>query len=327
LSFSRDELSPKNKVSLLFDHNGEPLLLDLTNKQLLSVKAIPLKSRNSNSIQGENKSDEQSSSLNNSAYGKLLLTLFILVVAVVLYRVRLKTVNQKAKLRGMFARFELDTSQTTVSFYKRHQSEIDSQLAIADIVKSEIWVNDNNVSIINEDIDHGYNEQCENKLRLSFNQAHRHKLIDDETRQVLLYLTDKNTKTYLVCLYFRKGNQRLTKAKYFDTLESLIDWNWFIATQLNPEATTPRPLKVTIAKSAIKKVFKKKKAEPKSIDASVIKEPLPSKQTAAVLHDIVVHDSELISALDKLVDLKQQGFLTDEEFSLAKAKILSDMIV
>lgn len=327
LSFSRDELSPKNKVSLLFDHNGEPLLLDLTNKQLLSVKAIPLKSDNSKRIQVENKSDEQSAPLNNSAYGKLLLTLFILVVAVVFYRLRLKTVNQKAKLRGMFARFELDTSQTTVSFYKRHQSEIDSQLAIADIVKSEIWVNDSNVSIINEDIDHGYNEQCENKLRLSFNQAHRHKLINDETRQVLLYLTDKNAKTYVVCLYFRKGNQRLTKAKYFDILESLIDWSWFIASQLNPEATTVRPLKVTIVKSAIKKVFKKKKAEPKSIDASVIKEPLPSKQTAAVLHDIVVHDSELISSLDKLVDLKQQGFLTDEEFSLAKAKILSDMIV
>lgn len=326
LSFSRHELPPKNKVSLLFDHNGEPLLLDLTNKQLLSVKAIPLKSDNS-SISVVNKSDEQSALLSNSAYGKLLLTLFILVIAVVFYRLRPKKVNQKAKLRRQLARFELDTSQTTVSFYKRHQSEIDSQLAVTDIVKSEIWVNDSNVSIINEDVDHGYNEQCENKLRLSFNQAHRHKLINDETRQVLLYLTDKNAKTHVVCLYFRKGNQRLTKAKYFDILESLIDWNWFIASQLNPQATTARPLKVTVVKSAIKKVFKKANAEPKSIDAPEIENPLPSKQTAPVLHDIVAHDSELISALDKLVDLKQQGFLTDEEFSLAKAKILSDMTI
>ncbi|TWX51056.1 SHOCT domain-containing protein [Colwellia hornerae] len=327
LSFSSNELSPKNNVSLLFDHSGEPLLLDLTSKQLLSVTAIPLKTDNSKNIKADNKNDEQTSPVNSNAYSKLLLTLLILVIAVVFYLLRPKKINKKAKLRSQFARFELDSSQTAVLFYKRHQSEIDSQLAIDDIAKSEILINDSNVSIINKDIDHGYSEQYENQLRLSFNQAHRHKLINDETRQVQLYLTDKNAKIYVVCLYLREGNQRLTKTKYFDTLESLIDWSWFIAKQLNPDATATRPIQVTVVKSAIKKVTKKAKNKPDAIEIPVIEEPLPNKQTAAALHDIVVHDSELINALDKLVDLKQQGFLTDEEFSLAKAKILSDMTV
>jgi hypothetical protein len=32
--------------------------------------------------------------------------------------------------------------------------------------------------------------------------------------------------------------------------------------------------------------------------------------------------NEVVNALDKLVSLHQQGYLTDEEFSMAKAKLL-----
>jgi len=48
-------------------------------------------------------------------------------------------------------------------------------------------------------------------------------------------------------------------------------------------------------------------------------------KTSSELHDIAIHDTELINSLDKLANLKQQGFLTEEEFSLAKAKILVDI--
>ena len=69
----------------------------------------------------------------------------------------------------------------------------------------------------------------------------------------------------------------------------------------------------------------KSKVSPVNVQKPEAKEPEIIKQTQEELHDIAVHDSELINALDKLVNLKQKGFLTDEEFSLAKAKILSDM--
>jgi hypothetical protein len=196
---------------------------------------------------------------------------------------------------------------------------------VSDIVKSEVFLNDNNISIINKESGHGFDEQRENQLRSSFTQAHRHKLIDKEIRQVNIYLTDNNAKTHVVCLYLRKGNQRLTKAKYFDTLEKAIDWSWFIANQLNPIDTSIRTVKETVMNKPREKVHSKPKISPVDVNKSEKKETKIIKQTQEELHDIAVHDSELINALDKLVNLKQQGFLTDEEFSLAKAKILSDM--
>jgi hypothetical protein len=324
-SFNRDDLPPENKVSLLFDHAGEPLLLDITNKQLLSVTPNQLITDKDSDYQTKDKQNTPSDTHKSSAYGKLLLVLFILILAVVFYRLRPKNNPAKAKLRSHFARFELDKAQKTLLFYKRHESEIDSKLAIKDIVKSEVLLNNTNVSIINKDIEHGYNEQCENKLRVSFKQAHRHKLIDDEIRQVDLYLTDINNKTHIVCLYLRKGNQRLTKAKYFDTLESLNDWSWFIAQQLNPQATDKRKIKVTASEPHIIKTPIKIRTPQVDIKASKEIEEVTPDKSKKELHDIAMHDSQLINALDKLVDLKQKGFLTDEEFSLAKAKILSDI--
>ena len=54
-------------------------------------------------------------------------------------------------------------------------------------------------------------------------------------------------------------------------------------------------------------------------------ESVKEHKSAEELHNITIHDSELINSLDRLADLKQKGFLNEEEFSLAKAKILSDI--
>ncbi|NQZ87285.1 MAG: SHOCT domain-containing protein [Colwellia sp.] len=316
-----EELAPQSNVSLHFDHAGEPLLLDSTKKQLLSITTVQLKTDGNNNVQTEDTQAEQPSEENNSAYGKLLLTLFILVLSVVFYRLRPQKNSVIVKLRNQFARFELDDTKTTLSFYKRHQSKIDSHLLVSDIINSEIVLNDKNISTINKDTDNSFNEQRESQLRLSFSQAHRHKLIGNDIRQVTLYITDKSTKTHVVSLYLRKGNQRLTKVKYTDTLEAVIDWSWFIASQLNPEETGSRKIKKAVVNKSIIKTPKKPITNP-----VIAQEPTKTKQTQEELRDIAVHDSELINALDKLVNLKQQGFLTDEEFSLAKAKILSDMM-
>ncbi|MFT5295134.1 MAG: hypothetical protein ACI9YH_001144 [Colwellia sp.] len=318
------ELSAQNKISLFFDHANEPLLLDHTKKQLLSITVNQPVADSDNNVEIEDSQDEQSSPESSNAYGKLLLILFVLVLTVVFYRLRPRD-TAKVKLRNQFARFELDDTKTTLSFYKRHQLEIDSELPVSDIVNSEVFLNDNNISIINKESGHGFDEQRENQVRWSFTQAHRHKLVGKEIRQVNIYLTDNNAKTHVVCLYLRKGNQRLTKAKYFDTLETAIDWSWFIANQLNPTDTSIRTVKETVMNKPREKVHSKPKISPVDVNESEKKETKIIKQTQEELHDIAVHDSELINALDKLVNLKQQGFLTDEEFSLAKAKILSDM--
>ncbi len=334
--FNSDKLSPNNKVSLLLDHSGEPLLIDFTKKQLVAVTPVEVVTNSGNKLPTENVQDEadrpneQADSVNSNTYGKLLLTLLILVLAVVFYRLRPKNNSTKAKLRRQFARFEINETQTELSFYKRHLSTVDSTIAISDIVKSEVLLNGRNISIINKDKDHGYSEQQENQLRLHFTQAHRHKLIDNEVREAQLYLTDHHAKTYVVCLYLRKGNQRLTKAKYFDALESVIDWSWFIALQMNPQATGERPIKISEPVQPIYSPKPTQESQPVVDEENIeveeeIDKTIESKPTSEELHNIAMHDSELINSLDKLAELKQKGFLTSEEFSLAKSKILSDI--
>jgi hypothetical protein len=323
--FDNNQLPLKNEIRLFTDHQNEPLLFDVTNKQLLTftnVEKSPSSTKNRLNEETDKATTEDEST---SAYSTLLLILFFMVVAVICYRLMPKNKATKIKLRRQFARFEIDKNKNMVSFYKRHQTEVDSQLAIADIVESEVLLNNFSLNIINAEPDNGYNLQEENKTRAGFTGEHRNKLIDDEIRQVHLSLTDKSGKIYIVCMYLRTGNQRFTKVKFFDILEKMIDWNWFIAKVLNPQATEERKVEVLTTKPPTK-------VAPKVMKKQIFTEPEPEiklKQDTtkrnSELHNIAVHDSEMINSLDKLADLKQKGFLTEEEFSLAKAKILVDI--
>jgi len=324
--FDSNLLPLKNEVSLFTDHQNEPFLLDITNKQLLTFadgEQLPQSSEDEANEDSQNQITEDEST---NAYSTLLLTLFFIVTAVIFYRLMPRNKATKKKLRKQFARFEIDKNKNMVSFYKRHQTEIDSQLAITDIVESEVLLNNFSLSIINADTDNGYSLQQETKTRAGFTGEHRNKLIEDEVRQVHLSLTDNNGKSYLVCMYLRKGNQRFTKVKFFDILEKVIDWNWFIAKELNPQATEERQVEILTtpppAKVIVPKVAKKKAPASPEPEIELTSE---TTKTSSELHDIAVHDTELINSLDKLANLKQQGFLTEEEFSLAKAKILVDI--
>jgi hypothetical protein len=322
IEFGNNVIPSSNKVKLLFNHHKEPLLLDITDKKLYLLTSNKTLASTEDKENKEGNLIKQPDTANTNAYGVLLLILLVMIILVLFYRLRPRNNNVKAKLRSQFARFDINEAQTVLSFYKRHKSEVCFQLAITDIVESEISLNNASLSVINKNDGNGYNPQRENELRASFQNEHRHKLINDEVRQVHLCLTDKHGKIHIVCLYLRKGNQRLTKAKYLNVLESIIDWSWLVAAQLNPHAMGKREIKVTPAVQVVKST---KSAPP-------IVNELPEEKTTEIpqqvkdeLHNIAIHDSQLISSLDKLVNLKQQGFLNEEEFSLAKAKILSDI--
>ena len=323
--FGHNEIPIENKVKLLADQLGEPLLFDLTNKKLLTFSAVeilpPAAEDNINNEDLEKITKDK----NSDTYGSLLLIIFVMVMAVIFYRLRPINKAAKAQLNKQFARFNMDDSKIMLSFYKRHQPEVDSRLAVADIVESEISLNN-----INGNNDNGYNLQQESRLRASFVSEHRNKLIDDQIRQVHLSLTDKNGKVHIVCMYLRKGNQRFTKAKFFDILENILDWNWFIAKQLNPQATEKRKIKVLATSPSAKVISQAQHKDQianqeKELEAKLKQERADKAEINNELHNIAVHDSELINSLDKLANLKQKGFLSDEEFSLAKAKILVDI--
>ncbi|NQZ22455.1 MAG: SHOCT domain-containing protein [Colwellia sp.] len=323
--FNNNQLPLKNEVRLFTDHQNEPLLFDITNKQLLIFTNLEKSPSSTKNRPNEESAKETTENESTNAYSTLLLTLFFIVTVVIFYRLVPGNKATKKQLKKQFARFEIDKTKNIVSFYKRHQIEIDSQLAITDIVESELLLNNYSLNIINVDSDNGYSLAKENKTRSSFTGEHRNKLIEDEIRQVHLSLTDNKGKSYIVCMYLRKGNQRFTKTNFFDILEKMIDWNWIIAKQLNPQATEKRKIVVLTSQPATKTVSLIAKKNPSTKPEPVIELKAERTHTNSELHNIAVHDTELINSLDKLANLKQQGFLTEEEFSLAKAKILVDI--
>jgi len=318
----------KNQVQLFTRHKVLPSLFDLTNKQFLALKAVkklPTTTENSPNDDNQNNITEDS---NTNAYGTLLLTLFFIVMAAIFYRLRPRNQSTKAQLKKQLARFELNETKNTLYFYKRHQTKINSQLAISHIVKSEIFLNNASLNIINKNINSGFNLQKESKLRVNFTSEYRNKLVDNEIRQVHLYLTDNEGKIHIICLYLRTGNQRFTRTAFFDILDNLVDWCWFIAKNLNPKSTEKRKIKVLVAQPSTKvPSIAQNKITPKAseLDTKADKEITEKAEKDSELHNIAVHDTELINSLDKLANLKQKGFLSEEEFSLAKAKILLDI--
>jgi hypothetical protein len=168
-----------------------------------------------------------------------------------------------------------------------------------------------------------------------------------------LSFTDIHTKNYVVCLYMRKGSDRVTKKAYSAVIDDLIDWCWLIATTLNPGDTGMRKKKSAISHTQRKNIVGQKShtaslhEQAASNRLSVYKniqardpsgddvkstndssEPVPLNKNIATV-DMVqqnkVVDTVLVNALEKLVELRKQGFLTQEEFTEAKKNVLGSL--
>jgi hypothetical protein len=317
--FPSQILPSAQQVTMYADNDGEILLMESKNHTLFSltssaVIAEPLENQPS-SLKQEEQTEQ------GSSYGYLLLTLLLSVLGIIFYRLRPRHQAAKFQLRNQFARFEISDSKQSLHLYKRHETDSNTEILIRDIIESEIILGEETCCLVSGRTDDFCSAKREKELRVSFAAEHQHKMIDEKTRQVILKLTDKHEQLFTICLYLRKGNQRLTKAKYFDVLENLIDWSWFISKQLNPQATEKRKMKVSMSASVAthtKKTIKPLVKQDIQPEASV-------KSAAVVLNNATNPDSELINSLDKLVSLRQAGHLSEQEFSLAKAKILADM--
>jgi len=339
-----------SKLSLHQDIDGELLFSDNTGS-LYYLESALTNGPEQGQPESENIQPEPSQT------GSYLL-LFIIALGVILiilrqYRGRIQLKITRSTLHKRYARFEYDEESQSIHLFKRHQEEIDNTLRLTDIVQSEILLNGNSISIISAEQGQGFNSSLETKHNRIFAQEHRDKMVDDKVRQIDLILTDKNQHKYNICTYLRKGNQRLTKAGYHETVEKLIDWCWLIAQQLNASETGKRIIRVkpviqkqthtSYASSAPESkeetqisvadqkmnacsADKKPNTEAKTdTKASAETKPVAGLKTAAKQSESSV-DAELVNALDKLGKLKQQGFLSEEEFASAKAKLLQDLL-
>ena len=351
------QLPMNSQIILSSNDSGEIFLLEKTISVLFRLTQYALVNKNIVVDSGENYTNEKKSS-DNSIF--ILLLIFVLVGAIY-YWFKRNGHSIKSIVRQQFSSFELSDSRQQIGLYYRHQHNAKTIIDIVDIVRSEIKLNEHSVCVINTQMGHGFNHDKEQDLRTIFVNEKIDKMVDGKMRQISLLLTDKKKHSYTVCLYMRKGSNRISKQSYVKVINELIDWCWFIGEKVNPNNTDKRkvesivlPKEKTESKSTknhktslhnqaadIRRVTHKMDnvspllaPDEPPLKLNVVNKNMHSADLAgeessevhSQVHQSSTIDTELVNALEKLVNLKQKGFLTMEEFSKAKNKLLKSLL-
>ncbi len=343
--FTEQQLTSDSELKFSLDRDGEILLLDKIGgvASHLIQENLGMESLEENRVVSN---DIQPESTNNSYFFYIIL----IAIGVVLYWLKRNGFSAKSIVRKQFAHIELSESKLQIGLYHRHQRTTDTIIDLADIKSCEVKLNEHTINLISEQPGHGFNHDKEQDLRNIFAKEQVDKMIDGKIRQVSLCFNDTKERSYTVCLYMRKGSDRITKKTYSIVIDDIIDWCWLIAEIINFDETEKRQKPITPPVSIVEIDEQSKNEVPLHAQAAVIRPAThqaitPTQNTEADLpqeqlkvvevnvnaeSDEVVGqsktiDTDLVNALEKLVNLKQQGFLTQEEFIKAKENLMQGL--
>ncbi|WP_426358976.1 hypothetical protein ACPUVO_01655 [Pseudocolwellia sp. HL-MZ19] len=333
LNLNPKQVNPESQLALYIPRENELLIWDRS--QAIIYKVLPHLSTDKNFSSVKELPEESGS--NTLPYTFLILILAAILFIYIKKQYGQNIIRNKSLLRANFARFEFDTETKTISLFKRHETEVNTSLSVVDIASSEVWLNNTLLNTVSIESGRGFDLPKENALRLSFEQEHRDKMVDDKVRQISVKLITSQSEQYHICAYLREGNQRLTKEKYHNVIDHIIDWNWYFSALINKNETPERPVKTPEVKPKLKpekakvitpiktKEVLDKKVEPTSLAEEKVTQSSVVESSTAKTKTKAKVDTKLIEALNKLAVLKQQGYLTEEEFALAKANLLESL--
>ena len=178
----------------------------------------------------------QSSSLNNTVNFTasqiwLVILLLMLIFLLLLYRQNRHGIYTLP--RKQFAYLEISKSQHQIGLYRLHQTNTDTVINIADLISCKVMLNDQLINLITAEQANEFNNQQQAVLLRHFACEYREKMHSKKTRRINLVLIDKEQQQYDICLYLRTGNKRITKYRYDDVIEDILDWCWLLSAQIN----------------------------------------------------------------------------------------------
>ncbi len=318
----------KDKFSLHTDTSGEMLLLNSSQGIIHQLHHQPFIAEKPGIYKIKH------SSINIAL---VLAALLLLISCYFLYQSKVQKYLSKTLTRRRYAKITLDEVKVEFNLFKRHQKFSNTLIKLNRIELCQVLLDDRCICTINTELTYGFGYKQEQKLRDIFKKKHSHKMLDNTVRQISLVLEDTKNRSYITCLYLRKGNVRLSQKSYFEVVDELISWCWLIAKEINGQQTdtqTQSHVTPQIDKAPVQLPSNNKRT---SLDETVIPQPThapemmsavnnPSNTPNSKKTDPPLVDTELILALEKLIAFKKHGFLTDEEFSKSKAKLLNDFL-
>lgn len=280
----------------------------------------------------------------------LFFTTLGLLAVYLIYQINIQRNSAKSLVRREFSNLALTEDKLALSLFRRHQHETDKIIALADIHQCQLLLGDLVITTINTTLGHGFDNQQEQELREIFHTEQIDKMIDGKVRRISLVINTFEKSNHTICLYLRKGSDRITKNGYFEVVDDVINWCWLIAKNINSEHTEQRSLKPKLAAIEIPQAEHKPHDDTPLHTQAAIARPVAHPALAtehteadelsrlqqsidsvephnntAMIETTTKIETDLVNAIEKLVKLRQQGFLSAEEFAQAKAKLLASL--
>lgn len=310
-----EAISPQSDVSIHEDNQHEIIIFDRHQSKLYFLQSTNTK------ITSDNISQPTTPTFGYQYYG-LIISLLAVLLAALWFIKRNHGVHKLAKesLHKEYVRFEYMGPKERILLFRINHKKAHKTLSLKSLTRCEVLLNNKVVNIIDCVPENAISNQVEAQIRALFTTEQNKKMLDEHRRQIQLKLSDKDGN-YLIYLYLRKGNIRVTGAKFDMVVDRVIDLCWVISKQLHPQTETrivpvvafSRPNLPVSAREPLRQ-------QHKANNFNKIQES--PQATAPLKSTSVTQQTEFVEALEKLVNLHKQGYLSDEEFTLAKSNLL-----
>jgi LPXTG-motif cell wall-anchored protein len=315
-------MSPRSHLTIHQDQQNEIIIFDNLQSRLYSLQSTVA------NVLKEDISQSNTGDFETNFYVLIFILVAVLLLGLFFIK-RNKSVNKLAiyPLDNGYVRFEYLLSKETILLFKTSHKKAHKTLYLKDIIRCEVILNNTVIKTIDYEPDNVISNEIESDIRDIFTKEQSKTILDYQTRQIEIELSDIDG-SYTICLYLRKGNNRVTGAKYYRAVDVLIDLCWVISKRINPELTETRIVPVvTFSRPNLPIATRQTAGAPPSRNVNVNTKLGRSKLTVPK-SDILkpseqpTQQTDVVEALEKLVNLHQQGYLSDEEFSLAKSNLL-----
>jgi hypothetical protein len=312
---TRDFLSPTSHFNIYQDNQGQIIIFDNDKGKMYSLQLTISEIIESSTTPAE--------SNNYILYISSIVGLLLLLIFV--FRKKMAGDSFDSRLHKDHLRLEYEPTTQTISLLKGSQKNDYKTLTLDDIIRCEILLNNNIINTISEQPENALSNQIEADMRATFSNEYYAKMHNEDTRHIEIVLSVKGD-SFRASLYLRKGHNRLTDTKYYEVIDILVDLCWSISKYINPKHTETRVIPIIKYFHPSMNVSPRQSSKPpqkkhEKIEGT-IQEPAEYTSTASKHSNQVKSQTELVDMLDKLVNLHQQGYLSDKEFHLAKAKLL-----
>ncbi|MFD2165593.1 SHOCT domain-containing protein [Thalassotalea euphylliae] len=317
-------------IKLFTDHDNEVLIYQPSNGHVQRLMKVMLA--------GEAQASSPSAIGQSSRWWQYMLVvvaiiLLALLCAIVARRYYVKKHSAKHFIAKKYVKAEFDAANQVIGFYKARQEEPESTLRYHELSSLAIYINGAQVGVV--DVNASFSNDAEDKLREAFAKERTKKLSDDSWRTVSLTFVDKHSEQTELFCYFRKGSNRMTRFNYDKAQEFVVDCCWDSAAIIAPETLEKRS---SVKKEEQHRSIKKFVQPPKqALETQVTVQTSASKTRTRNTVDVegaskstgsadsMKRDTEVVFALNQLVEMRKEGFLSEEEFEQAKAKLLKGL--